>query len=112
MKYICKVCLISCLFGTLCAEFIDDYLRWQVPVERPAYKDPSYYFILAAKESTVNELVTLIYEGESRTDRRAFGALANILGGDNTLLSFEEVERIFLLELLPHLMVFHLILLL
>jgi len=56
--------------------------------------DPNYYFILAAKDGVVDDLLTYIYEGTSQTDIRAFGALAVLLGGDNTLLPFNEVAKI------------------
>jgi len=94
MRRSAAIYILFFLLSHLNADYINDYLRYQVKVEGYERIDPNYYFILAAKDGVVDDLLTYIYEGTSQTDIRAFGALAVLLGGDNTLLPFNEVAKI------------------
>lgn len=70
-------------------------LQWSIPVEENRFKDPSYYYILVSETEMVTKLVSMIQEGSSgNRGRNALIALANILGGDHSLLPFSKVASI------------------
>tara|TARA_B100000614_G_C14521487_1_gene482760 strand:- start:124 stop:1071 length:948 start_codon:yes stop_codon:yes gene_type:complete len=88
LSFLAPISLIS-------ASNVEQMLHWGIEVEDSKFRDPSYYYILVVEPEMMPNLVSLIFENGSETKTtRALVALANILGGDNTLLPFDQVTRI------------------